>query len=84
MINSSIYLYTVNVNGLSEIYDQLIDRSRDRVLDGYTEKHHIIPKSMCGSNKKSNIAEAARSIGITYNSIIRRIREEKYTEYFYI
>lgn len=28
---------------------------RDRVLDCYTEKHHIIPKSMGGSNKKYNL-----------------------------
>ena len=31
-------------------------RSKNRIVEGYTEKHHIIPKSLGGSNKKENIA----------------------------
>jgi hypothetical protein len=38
------------------IYDQLIARSQNRMTHGYTEKHHIVPRSMGGTNKKSNIA----------------------------
>ncbi|BES53309.1 hypothetical protein [Aeromonas phage phiWae14] len=39
-----------------KIYKSLIDRSIDRVIEGYTEKHHILPKCMGGSNDPSNIA----------------------------
>ena len=38
-------------------YNNLITRSKGRVLDSYTEKHHIIPKCMGGSNDLSNIAK---------------------------
>lgn len=38
------------------IYNSLIDRSRTRMLDGYVEKHHIIPKCMGGSDDKNNIS----------------------------
>jgi hypothetical protein len=39
------------------IYDQLCSRSQSRIWAKFTyEKHHIIPKSMGGSDKKSNIA----------------------------
>lgn len=38
------------------IYDQIIERSKTRTLDTYTEKHHIVPKCMGGTNFKSNIA----------------------------
>lgn len=38
-------------------YNKLIDRSKFRVLSGYKERHHIIPKCLGGSNHKSNIAE---------------------------
>ncbi len=36
-------------------YNILIDRAKDRLLEGYTEKHHIIPKCMGGNNYKENI-----------------------------
>lgn len=37
-------------------YYQIIDRSNNRCINGYTEKHHIIPKSLGGSNSKDNLA----------------------------
>jgi len=40
-----------------KIYDQIIDRAKQRKLEGYKEKHHIIPKCMGGSNEKENLAE---------------------------
>jgi hypothetical protein len=39
------------------IYDRIIDRARTRKLEGYKEKHHIVPKCMGGSNKKENLIE---------------------------
>lgn len=38
-----------------QVYENLIIRAKDRITDEYTEKHHIIPKSMGGTNYKSNI-----------------------------
>jgi hypothetical protein len=38
-------------------YDLLIERAKTRQLAGYTEKHHILPKCMGGTNKKSNIVK---------------------------
>jgi hypothetical protein len=37
------------------IYDQIIDRARNRELQGYSERHHIVPKCMGGSNQKENL-----------------------------
>lgn len=39
-----------------KIYDCLITRSKFRTIDGYTERHHIIPKCMGGSDDPENIA----------------------------
>ena len=39
------------------IYDQIINRAKERTLEGYKEKHHIIPKCMGGSNEKQNLIE---------------------------
>lgn len=37
-------------------YNMLMERSRDRVLEGYVEKHHIIPRCLGGTNDATNIA----------------------------
>lgn len=37
------------------IYDQLIDRAKIRVIEGYTEKHHIVPRCMGGKDNKENL-----------------------------
>lgn len=36
-------------------YNRLIDRARSRSIDGYTEKHHVIPRCMGGDNSKTNL-----------------------------
>jgi hypothetical protein len=38
-----------------KIYDQIIERAKNRILEGYLEKHHIIPVCIGGDNKKENI-----------------------------
>jgi hypothetical protein len=39
------------------IYNQIIDHAKTRQLEGYKEKHHIVPKCLGGSNDKSNLVE---------------------------
>ena len=38
-----------------KIYKQIVERAKNRVLDCYTEKHHIIPHCMGGSDEKDNL-----------------------------
>ena len=38
------------------IHDQIIERAKGRILEGYKEKHHIIPKSL-GGGSGDNIVE---------------------------
>jgi hypothetical protein len=37
-------------------YKKLIDRSKDRIILGYSEKHHIVPRCLGGGNEIANIA----------------------------
>ena len=41
----------------SKIYDSLVERAKNRKIEGYVERHHIVPKCMGGSNEESNIVE---------------------------
>ena len=36
-------------------HDAIIERARDRILEGYSERHHVLPRSLGGTNLKSNI-----------------------------
>ena len=39
------------------IYDQIIERARTRQLEGYVEKHHIVPRCLGGTNNTENIVQ---------------------------
>lgn len=43
-------------NKYEKWYYQITDRAISREIIGYTEKHHIIPKSLGGNNSKNNLA----------------------------
>lgn len=43
-------------NKYTRCYNNIINRAQTRTLSGYTEKHHIIPKSLGGSNANNNLA----------------------------
>jgi hypothetical protein len=39
------------------IYNQIIERAKGRKLEGYKERHHIIPKCLGGDNSKENLVD---------------------------
>lgn len=56
----------------SRHYDLLIGRARGRDLLGYSEKHHVVPRCMGGSNSKSNIVRlTAREHFIAHKMLVR-------------
>ncbi len=38
-----------------KIYDNICDRGQQRIIDGYSERHHIIPRCMGGGDNVDNI-----------------------------
>ena len=42
-------------NKYTRIYYQIIEVAKTRTLEGYKERHHIIPKSLGGNNSKENL-----------------------------
>jgi hypothetical protein len=53
LINKSMF----KENKYSQTYYSIIERAKSRVIEGYTERHHIIPKSMGGSDDSSNLVD---------------------------
>jgi len=44
-------------NKYSTLYYKITSNAKQRITEGYTELHHIIPQSMGGSNDKENLVE---------------------------
>jgi hypothetical protein len=42
-------------NKYTNCYINIINKAKNRLIDGYCETHHIIPKSLGGSNLKENL-----------------------------
>lgn len=43
------------MNKYNRWYNSIIERARNRKLDSYTEKHHILPRSLGGTDDKNNL-----------------------------
>lgn len=44
-------------NKYTSVYYKIVENSKNRKISGYTETHHIIPKSLGGTNKPSNLVK---------------------------
>jgi len=42
-------------NKYTRIYNNIVERARSRTISGYTENHHIVPRSLGGTNNKHNL-----------------------------
>lgn len=59
-------------NKYSRIYFSIIQRATSRDLDCYSEKHHIIPKSLGGSNGPENLVNlSAREHYICHRLLVK-------------
>lgn len=55
-------------------YNNIIARAKSRVLVGYSEKHHIIPKSLGGTNLKENLVRlTAREHFICHMLLVKMV-----------
>ena len=59
-------------------YDVLIERSKTREIEGYTEKHHIIPKCMNGSDKTDNLVKLTAREHFIAHLLLMRIYHNNY------
>lgn len=44
-------------NKYSKLYHRITSNAKQRITEGYTELHHIIPQSLGGSNDKENLVD---------------------------
>lgn len=59
-------------------YYQIINRASNRILLEYTEKHHIVPKSLGGSNDKTNLVELTAREHLICHMLLPKIVSPEY------
>jgi hypothetical protein len=60
-------------------YDLLVARSRDRVVEGYTEKHHIVPRCMGGGDEPSNLVRLTAAEHYVAHQLLVKIYPDSYS-----
>lgn len=41
----------------SKLYNSIVDKAKNRTIEGYTESHHIYPRSLGGTNDRDNLVQ---------------------------
>ena len=71
-------------NKYTKYYTLLTDRAKGRTLTEYTERHHIIPQSLGGSNDKENLVDlTAREHFICHWLLIKMTEGENRSKMLY-
>ena len=60
-------------------YELLIDKAKNRTLDGYKERHHIIPKSFGGTDDKENLVDLTAREHFIAHLLLVYIHPESYS-----
>jgi len=61
-----------------EHYNRLINRARNRILDEYTEVHHILPRCLGGDNTKENLVRLTPEEHYVAHQLLVRINPNHY------
>jgi len=75
---------TMLENKYTKLYYKITSNAAQRITEGYTELHHIIPQSMGGSNDKENLVElTAREHFICHWLLIKMTEGEDRSKMLY-
>ena len=59
-------------------YDTLINRAKNRLLEGYSERHHIIPRCMGGTDEQDNLATLTAEEHYVAHQLLVKIYPDNY------
>jgi hypothetical protein len=60
-------------------YDALINRAKNRLLEGYCETHHIIPRCMGGNDDPTNLVDLTAEEHYVAHQLLLKIYPENYS-----
>lgn len=78
-MNNNLWINSLNY---SKIYNSIIENRKKFPLEGYTESHHILPKSLGGGNEKENLVRLSAREHFICHYLLTKMFEPKTKEYF--
>lgn len=63
-------------------YDLLIERARARVLEGYVEVHHVVPRCIGGGDEKENLVQLTAEEHYAAHQLLHKVYPESYSLMF--
>lgn len=72
----------INSMNYKKIYYKIIENRKNYPLEGYTENHHILPKSLGGEDKKENLVRLSAREHFICHYLLTKMFEPKTREYF--
>lgn len=73
VISSGLWRTTMNYR---KIYDKIIERGKNRIIEGYFETHHIIPRCLGGVDRVSNLVELTPEEHFTCHLLLVKMHPE--------
>jgi len=64
-----------------KIYDNLIEKRRNKTPSGYVEKHHIVPRSLGGTDDPSNLVALTGREHFVTHLLLHKIHQQSETAY---
>lgn len=81
---SNLRVHKMIVNKYSNLYNKIVLKAKCRINNGYTERHHIVPQSLGGSNDKDNLVNlTAREHFICHWLLIKMTEGEERSKMLY-
>ncbi len=66
----------------TKIYNNIIEHARTRELDGYKEKHHILPSSLGGTNDTTNLVTLSAREHFICHYLLTKMYDKSTVEYY--
>lgn len=64
-----------------KLYNQIVTRAKTREIEGYSETHHILPKSLGGTNSKCNLVKLTAREHFICHYLLTKIYSEGIEHY---
>jgi hypothetical protein len=61
-----------------KIHDSIIDRAQGRIVEGYIERHHILPKCMGGGDEPENLVELTAREHFVVHQLLVKLNPKHY------
>lgn len=66
----------------TKIYNAIIESAKSRQIEGYKEKHHILPLSLGGTNDKKNLVDLSAREHFICHYLLTKIYDKTTVEYY--